>query len=206
MSGAVPPAALLAAGLSAAAVYLLAQARGLAAARFAAKPVPVLCLALWAWSFGPAGRLAAVGLGLCAVADVLLEMRFLWGVLAFLLAHLAYVAAFAQREGGAHLLRLVPFAAYGAGMFLFLRPGLGRLELPVAAYVLAIVAMMWRASALAAGSAGGGLALSGALLFAASDSLIALDRFRAPIAGVRYPVILLYWAGQALIAASFRRA
>ena len=40
----------------------------------------------------------------------------------------------------------------------------------------------------------------GAILFAASDTLIAFDRFHAPIVGVRYPIMLLYWAGQLGIA------
>ncbi len=36
----------------------------------------------------------------------------------------------------------------------------------------------------------------------ASDTLIAFDRFHAPIAGVRLPILLLYWLGQWGIAAS----
>jgi 1-acyl-sn-glycerol-3-phosphate acyltransferase len=82
-------------------------------------------------------------------------------------------------------------------MFLYLRPRLDGLVLPVALYVAAIVAMMWRAAAR--GEAAG---LAGALCFAASDSLIALDRFVAPVPGARYAIMALYWAGQMGIAAS----
>ena len=39
-------------------------------------------------------------------------------------------------------------------------------------------------------------ALAGALLFAVSDTLIAVDRFAEPFAGARYLIILLYWSGQ----------
>jgi uncharacterized membrane protein YhhN len=42
----------------------------------------------------------------------------------------------------------------------------------------------------------------GAILFGLSDTLIAIDRFHAPLPGARYAIILLYWAGQAGIAAS----
>jgi len=40
----------------------------------------------------------------------------------------------------------------------------------------------------------------GALAFAASDTLIALDRFHAPLPGAPLPIMLLYWAGQGGIA------
>jgi len=59
---------------------------------------------------------------------------------------------------------------------------------------------MWRAAARVGHSGrsrrDGWLALLGAILFGMSDTLIGLDRFHAPIPGVRYPIILLYWAGQ----------
>jgi hypothetical protein len=37
-----------------------------------------------------------------------------------------------------------------------------------------------------------------------SDTLIAIDRFRVPLPGAPYAIILLYWAGPAGIAASAR--
>ena len=39
---------------------------------------------------------------------------------------------------------------------------------------------------------------------AVRDTLIGLDRFRAPIAGAPYAIILLYWAGQLGLALSVR--
>ena len=57
-----------------------------------------------------------------------------------------------------------------------------------------------RASALL-GTRFGARGAIGAILFGLSDTLIAFDRFHEPIAGVRYPIILLYWAGQLGIAA-----
>ena len=38
--------------------------------------------------------------------------------------------------------------------------------------------------------------------FGASDTLIAFNRFAAPIPGVRWPIMILYWLGQSGIAAS----
>ncbi len=46
------------------------------------------------------------------------------------------------------------------------------------------------------------LGLLGAVSFGASDTLIAFDRFAAPIPGVRWPIMILYWLGQSGIAAS----
>jgi uncharacterized membrane protein YhhN len=73
----------------------------------------------------------------------------------------------------------------------------------------AIGAMLWRAAARV-GARGASRraewsAIAGAILFAASDTLIALDRFRAEVPGARYAVILLYWAGQLGLALSARR-
>lgn len=88
------------------------------------------------------------------------------------------------------------------------------------AYMTAIGTMLWRAAAwLAAGCATQGvatvspsggvdvagaarLALIGAIVFAISDTVIALDRFHAPVPGARYFIIVTYWAALALIAAS----
>ncbi|MBK9520785.1 MAG: hypothetical protein IPO13_04025 [Rhodocyclaceae bacterium] len=44
--------------------------------------------------------------------------------------------------------------------------------------------------------------LLGALLFGFSDSLIGINKFVTPLPGAAYPIILLYWAGQGLIAAA----
>jgi alkenylglycerophosphocholine hydrolase len=174
------------------------------------KPVPVLCLTLWVLGAPKSAyrdRLAA-GLALSLVGDVLIEWSFVAGLAAFLLAHIAYVAAFLADSARPRLLRAVPIAAYGVGMTAFLWPGLGGLRPAVLAYVVAICTMVWRAAARVGLSgrprAGEWAALAGAILFALSDTLIALDRFHSPIAGVRLPIILLYWAGQLGIAGSAR--
>jgi uncharacterized membrane protein YhhN len=62
--------------------------------------------------------------------------------------------------------------------------------------------MMWRAAARWGDHPGATAALAGAVLFGLSDTLIAIDRFRVPLPGAPYAIILLYWAGQAGIAAS----
>ena len=194
-------------GVAAALLYLGGLVTGLP--RVALKPVPALALAAWvAWRCRQRlGRLTAAGLVLSAVGDVLLDAgRFLPGLFAFLAAHVAYVAAFLSVERRPALGRALPFVAWGAGAFALLRHGLGSMALPVAVYVAVIMIMLWRAAARIGSPRTPALAalvgLAGALAFGLSDTLIAFDRFDAPIAGVRLPIMLLYWLGQWGIAAS----
>ena len=207
--------ALAAVGVVAAAAFLVGIAVSSAPLRLVAKPIPVLCLAVWAGAGGrgAAARPLCFGLLLSALGDVLLETSpglFLAGLLAFLGAHVAYTAGFVRETRRASALRAVPFALWGALGYLAMRPGLGALQVPVVVYLAAICVMMWRAAATV-GHEGRShlhewLALAGAVLFAASDTLIGLDRFRAPLAGARVPIILLYWLGQLGLAASTRAA
>ena len=173
------------------------------------KPWPAVCLAIWVLADGKGalGRLVGAGLLLSAVADFVIERSFLGGLALFLLAHLTYVAAFVADEHAPRWLRALPFAAYAAGMYRFLAPGLGPLALPVALYALAIASMMWRAAArVRPAERVGWIALAGALTFGLSDTLLALHRFHAPFAGAPYAIMLTYWAGQLGIAASAVRS
>ena len=66
--------------------------------------------------------------------------------------------------------------------------------------------MMWRATAMVSSQEHrrplDWFVVVGAVIFAFSDTLIALDRFHSSIEGVRTPIILTYWIGQSLISAS----
>jgi len=197
-------------GLAGVVAYLVGLALHAPTLRLVAKPLPVMCLAVAVAGSGRDGyrRLIAAGLLACLAGDVLLELpgRFLPGLVAFLIGHLFYIAAFltyARRPG---LARGLPFAVWAGVAYARLAPGLGDMTLPVAVYVVVIGIMMWRAAACVGQAEPAPLAewsgLAGAVLFGLSDTLIAFDRFHAPIAGVRYPIILLYWLGQAGISGS----
>jgi uncharacterized membrane protein YhhN len=196
-------------GIGTALLYFIGLATALPALCLAAKPFPALALAAWVALRCPrlAGRLTTAGLILCAAGDVLLEVSlFLPGLLAFLAAHVAYVAAFLSADRRPALGRGLPFLAWGAGALALLRTGLGPMAVPVTVYVAVICTMMWRAAARV-GSPGtpalaGLLGLGGALAFGVSDTLIAFDRFAEPIPGARWPIMTLYWLGQSGIAAS----
>ena len=196
-------------GAVAVAAYLMGLASGRTALSLAAKPVPVLCLALWiATRRGRYARLVAAGLLVSMIADVAIEWSFVAGLGLFLLAHLVYVAAFLTGQPPLRPLRAIPVIAVLGVAYRVVAPGLGSLKGAVVAYMAAIGTMVWRAAARV-GHRGTARpaewsALLGAVCFAASDTLLALDRFRAPIPGAPYGIILLYWAGQLGIALSSR--
>jgi uncharacterized membrane protein YhhN len=152
--------------------------------------------------------LIVAGLLFSLAGDVFLMLprdRFVSGLVSFLVAHLFYVAAFAS-DGG----RAWPawagalLSVYGALMLGLLWPRLGSLKVPVAAYVAVILLMAWLALSryLGAGPAGSGPAAAGALLFAASDSLLAWNRFKGGFRAAQALVLGTYFAAQWLIALS----
>ena len=201
--------ALVVVAVVAALFYLAAPAVHDRFLHVVAKPIPALALAAIVRSArndGFSGAIA-VGLALSAIGDALLEVpgHFVAGLATFLCAHVVYTVAFLLDERRWRWERAVPFAIWLLAAFAYVRPGLGEMTVPVVVYMLAIGGMMWRAAARWGDHPGATAALVGAVLFGLSDTLIAIDRFRAPLPGVAsLAIILLYWAGQAGIAASAR--
>lgn len=150
----------------------------------------------------------AAGLALSLAGDIFLMLpadRFLAGLASFFAAHACYVAAFASGAGGeARIASLLPFALWGALVLAFLWPRLGSLRVPAALYACAIAAMGWQAACQwqALGTRPAGLAFAGALFFVASDSVLAVNRFRGPLPAAQPIVLSTYWTAQLLIAGS----
>jgi len=179
----------------------------------------VIVIVATLWLFAPAARpyqdVVLLGLALSLAGDVFLMAagnRFLWGLGSFLLAHLAYIWAFTLGVGWepAQLKWLAPFAFFGLLVVVYLWRGLHGVALrgAVVAYVVVIVAMAWRASVRAQAPGvpfpSGAAALAGACLFLASDSVLAVDRFRGRLRLAEPVTFATYWAAQALIAFSVR--
>ena len=203
-------AALTAAGLVAVADWI-AVARGDLGLERLAKPAVMVCLVAAVVLAGPGSSMARwlliVALAASLAGDVLLlpPGRFMGGLSAFLLAHLAYLAIFLLGE-----IQLVPLAA-GVVAVLALLSTVGRTILtaalgvgmgwPVSLYFVAICAM-----AVAATASASLPATAGAWLFVASDSILGWDRFAAaPAAGpgaamaCRLAVVVPYHAAQLLL-------
>lgn len=153
-------------------------------------------------------RAVVAGLILSLAGDIFLmlpEDRFVAGLTSFLCAHVFYIAAFTYESAGAlSFWTLVPFLIYGALVLHVLWPQLGKMKLPVLVYVAVILTMGWAAAdrRLMTGQEGSLLAFLGAVLFIASDSLLALDRFRRRFRSAQLLILSTYFAAQWLIALS----
>ncbi|MCF6759456.1 lysoplasmalogenase [Pseudomonas fragi] len=175
------------------------------------KPVPVLALLGWLHSgpVSPYRHWISIGLGFSLLGDILLawpQDLFVFGLGAFLFAHLAYLKAYlADCRRAAVPALILALLAGGSLLSVMASQGLGDLLVPVGVYALAISAMLWRALArLGSGvpKRSAALAAAGALAFVVSDSLIGIDRFVQPFSAAPYLIILSYWLGQWGIAAS----
>lgn len=157
--------------------------------------------------------LLVAGLAACTLGDAFLAGRterwLIPGMAAFFIGHVFYVVLFwsaGQVSGDLmnYLARgLLVFA--GAGYVFWLSPSLGPMRLPVLAYAAVILVMGAAAIALPPGY---GLVLIGALMFIASDAILANELFRRPTGETPrwLPSISLwnlYFFGQMLIALGF---
>lgn len=153
----------------------------------------------------------SLALALSALGDYLLaatdqQRFFVPGLASFLLAHVVFVITFLPLASAPGLGQVVAMAlAVGASGLLLRRllPRLGRLRMPVIAYFLVINAMI--CVAIASSSAGWVLG-AGAVLFAFSDSLIAVRKFLTPFPGIHEAVWSTYAVAQFMICLSVLEA
>jgi len=187
-----------------------------AAVYFALKPATTLFIIAWAWPRGAEAptirRWVRAGLALSLAGDVFLlwPEGFLPGLVSFLLAHLAYIVAFTRKVRFAA--RPLAFAVYGvvaAAILWQLWPGVPpALRAAVLAYVVCLASMAAQAGVLwltARGPDAKALARDaalGGLLFLGSDSLLAFDKFSAPLPLASLWILATYWLAQGLIARS----
>lgn len=205
------------AGLSGAIAIVAAVGAWPAAVHGVFKPLTTVLLVAFAWSRGAAQatprRFIRAGLVLSLLGDVALlwpQQGFLPGLVAFLLAHLAYIAAFCVPVRLAA--RPLVFVAYGAVAALILSQLWGGvpapLRAPVVGYVLCLATMAaqagvwWRASAGRADAALARRAAIGGLLFMVSDTLLAVNKFAVPLPLAPLWILATYWVAQGCIASS----
>jgi uncharacterized membrane protein YhhN len=171
--------------------------------------VAVGVIAAWA-TWDAYERWIVIGLVLGAAGDVALlgksSRAFLVGLGAFLLGHIAYIVAFGQLAAPATWIdvpAIAPIIVGGTALYL-LWPRLGRMRVPVIAYVVAIITMMMAAIAAARGAAlpevNRTLLVTGAALFFVSDLAVARDKFVGASFINRAWGLPAYYGGQLLIA------
>jgi len=202
-------AALLLVGVGAA-LTIVARFMDWPALVWVFKPATTVGIIAIAWSRrgGRYSRWVVAGLACSLAGDVLLipEGLFVAGLVAFLLAHLAYLRALTTDCRFA--VRWLPFAAIAlvaAAFVALLWPTLpAALRPAVLLYVTALGAMCAQALARGAalGTATARRAGLGAALFLVSDATLAFDRFHTSFAWAPLLVLGTYYAAQSLIACS----
>ncbi|MBK6863760.1 MAG: lysoplasmalogenase [Ideonella sp.] len=214
----MPPTLLPAAAVLSALLAIAGNLLELPALVFAFKPATTLLIIAWAWPRGAdapaARRWILAGLWFSLAGDVFLmwPQGFLPGLVSFLLAHLAYIVAFTRRLRFAA--RWQPFALYAAVAALLLArlwPSVpAALQLPVVAYVVCLASMAAQAGAAWLAARGTAEAMParhaalGGLLFMTSDTLLAFNKFDAPLPLASLWILATYWSAQGLIARSMK--
>ncbi|MFT7588812.1 MAG: putative membrane protein YhhN, partial [Limisphaerales bacterium] len=146
------------------------------------------------------------------------EIWFLLGLGSFLVGHICYVFAFTtgpfvsdnkkQSWVKKNPWAILLFVVYAAGLLYTLRNGIEGflwLAVPIYAFAIAMMALSAMNRKLKVPSVSYSLTLSGALIFVASDSTIALDRFGSEylgdFQGAGAIIMLTYTVAQLLIVA-----
>jgi len=147
------------------------------------------------------------------LGDVLLlldkqfKTLFIYGLIAFLVAHIFYIFYFWQirkannPEKLPNPLIFVVVAGYSLTLFAVVAPNVQNLLIPVAIYALIISTML--GASLAAFEFGkqafAKICVAGTLLFLLSDSILAINRFVAPFEYAPIFIMLTYAVAQLLI-------
>lgn len=146
------------------------------------------------------------------VGDVLLMFShlFLFGLLAFLVAHVAYIFVYRKHRNsstadplqGVYTTRLAfPVVLAGMGLLVVLFPKLGELKLPVTLYAFVLTFMVLNALFRFGRTSTSSfwLVLSGAILFMISDGILAFNKFHTEISSADLMIMSTYIVGQFLI-------
>jgi uncharacterized membrane protein YhhN len=183
------------------ALHLLAERRGQGTLRGLAKFGASLSFVALAVSRRPHdlfGLAVVAALVLSLVGDTFLlsdrKPLFLAGLVSFLLAHVAYVVAFAPASRPSSS---AAAAIVGVTLLVvrWLWPHAGELRAAVGAYAAVIAVMLWLALGFPREAV-----RAGALLFWLSDLTVARDRFVRDAFANRLVGLPLYYAGQLLLA------
>ncbi|NKI31385.1 lysoplasmalogenase [Croceivirga thetidis] len=141
----------------------------------------------------------------CLLGDILLldEDYFVFGLGSFLIGHLLFARGFIKLGGYQNNgIALIVLLIIGIALYTWLYPDLGPLKYPVAAYVLVILFMAWQGISLYLknNTIAYALIAMGVVLFMFSDSMIAVNKFKAPFALSGVVILSTYWLAIALIA------
>jgi len=197
-------------------VYLLLILLGQEDYAWFLKPflLPFLLLAVYTHERFVTKKILLIALTLSWIGDIILmfadqgKLYFIAGLLAFLLSHIFYILLFSKqlkiylkKSKIIYWVGVTAIAFYLIVLLLLLLPSLGDLKIPVFIYALTISIMLlfalkgflnWQKPANI-------YILIGAIIFVASDSILAFDKFYAPLQYSSFLIMTTYLIAQYLI-------
>jgi uncharacterized membrane protein YhhN len=180
------------------------------------KPIllPILVAAVAVSESFPTKKILLTALTFSWIGDIILlfadkgELYFIFGLVAFLLSHLVYIALFSKqpntrisKKKETFWLGILAILAYFFIMIDTLFPKLGDLKIPVLVYAVVITTMLFFAfkGSLKWAIPANKYILIGAIVFVSSDSILAFNKFYAPITHASFYIMLTYCLAQYLI-------
>jgi len=198
-------------------LHILAEYKGAKRKVYLLKPLTMLLIVAMGLSLLPEKLdwyhyALLIGLLFSIGGDVALMWpsdKFTLGLVSFLTGHVFYISGFISGiELSLSWYVWVPLIILGSGMFLGLRSGLGKMEVPVLLYILVILIMSgvaWeRHFQLELPQTY--FALWGATLFILSDALLAWNRFRVKFKSAQLFILGTYYTAQWALAISLSQS
>lgn len=182
---------------------------------FISKPLIVISLLLY-YYYGSnreeRSPIFVLALIACLAGDVFLmnPEYFIPGLVSFLVGHILYIFAYRQHQTdddvdslrGLQRARLAfPIVLAGTGLIVILFPVLGSMQIPVIIYA-SVITIMTLSALFRYGrtsSKSFWLVFAGAVLFMASDSILAFNKFMKPVDNAGLLIMTTYMAAQFLI-------
>jgi uncharacterized membrane protein YhhN len=176
--------------------------------------LPLLLAAVAVAKNFPAKKILLTALTFSWIGDIILlfadkgELYFIFGLVAFLLSHLVYIVLFSKQPNTRinekkeiFWLGILAILAYFFIMIDTLFPKLGALKIPVLIYAIVITTMLFFAfkGSLKWAIPANNYILIGAIVFVSSDSILAFNKFYAPIEHASFYIMVTYCMAQYLI-------
>jgi len=130
---------------------------------------------------------------------------FIFGLVAFLIAHIFYILFYENILKLENLKKnywlFIPVLIYYVALIYLLSPHLGEMKLPVRVYGVVISYMLIQALQITRikNRAASAMMIIGAILFIASDSVLAMNKFYQPFELAGIAIMLTYGMAQFLI-------
>lgn len=180
------------------------------------KPIllPFLIFAVYIHEKFTSKRILLIALTFSWIGDIILlftdkgELYFICGLIAFLISHIFYIVLFnkqlkmyIKKSKTIYWIGITLIIFYLVTMMLILLPNLGPLFIPVFVYAMTISIMLIFAfkGFLNWDKPANSYIFIGAIIFVASDSLLAFNKFYAPIQYSSFLIMITYLTAQYLI-------